>query len=332
MNCLKRMAAILLTMVLFFNFLPMDASAAEKEEILLGIGYVITSKLRLYHTADSDSEILDTATEGECVAVICETDDEDWYKVNFNLQEGYMLADCIVVESKLNTELGHGRVNSPIVYMRSGPGTEYSILQSGRRDQTYYILGIDNGWYRILNDNSTCYIRSDLMDLTEIPPENEASEEKPRFYCRGRIIDLPTFKECEPVQVAETGGYYAPVSGAGLLSIAAGYIGTPYVFGGTSPGGFDCSGLVYYALSKIGYPAARTAAGQYNMGYYVSRDELIPGDLVFFANTYTSGISHVGIYAGGGQFLHAPGDGQTVCYSSLSGYWSSHYYGARRLG
>ena len=86
-------------------------------------------------------------------------------------------------------------------------------------------------------------------------------------------------------------------------------------------------------LKQCGFSPYRTPADQWNQGSQISKDELQPGDIVFFANTYTSGLSHVGIYAGGGQFIHAPNSRSTVSYSDLtSGYWAEHYYGARRMG
>ena len=88
---------------------------------------------------------------------------------------------------------------------------------------------------------------------------------------------------------------------------------------------------MYYVLTQMGYPSARTASAQYGMGYNVDRSELQPGDLVFFEGTNGSGVTHVGIYSGGNQFLHAQKTGTTVGYGSLSGYWSDHFCGARRI-
>lgn len=325
----RKLLSLLTAAVLTVSCFSVPVHAASN--IVHGTGYVMTNKLRLYSKPSSTrGEVLDTASGGDQVIILEE--DEDWCRVSFNLQEGYMITSCLDISTEENVELGHGRVKPGVAYLRSGPGTEYSILSSGFKGQEYYILGLYNGWYKLLKDEATCYIRSDLMTLLEIPYENAASETEPQFFLRGETVGELTFEESEAVQVASAGGYYAPVSGGSLLSIAAQYVGTPYVFGGASPEGFDCSGLVFYALAQMNYPAPRTAAGQFGMGTPVELANLAPGDLVFFENTYTAGVSHVGIYAGGNTFLHAPKEGSTVSYSSLSGYWASHYCGARRLG
>lgn len=337
MRLLKRLTLILLATALFLCCLPVSVFAADDEIIMYGIGFVTMPYQCLYSEPTSDSDVLDVTSDNDCVVVISE-EGESWYKVIYNLQEGYIYADCLDVRTEVHAELGAGRVNSDIVYFRSGPGTEYSILSSGFRNKEYDIIGIFNGWYKILykkkNQDSyaTAYVRSDLLDLTGIPYQNDASDELPRFFYLGHEIGEVTYEESEQVAMADPGSYYVPVSGAYILAQAQNYLGTPYVFGGYSPEGFDCSGLIYYILTKTGYQCQRTAADQYNMGYSVSRDELQAGDLVFFENTYTSGISHVGVYAGNGKFIHAPGDGGSVCYASLSGYWANHYYGARRIG
>jgi cell wall-associated NlpC family hydrolase len=124
-------------------------------------------------------------------------------------------------------------------------------------------------------------------------------------------------------------------SGAGGGSIVANamkFVGYRYVFGGTSPAGFDCSGFVYYIHNRSGAPIGRGMWQQYNGGAHVSMSALQPGDTVFFANTYEPGLSHDGIYVGGGQFVHASDERTGVTVSSLySGYWQQHYVGATRL-
>ena len=111
-----------------------------------------------------------------------------------------------------------------------------------------------------------------------------------------------------------------------IADIAYNYLGVPYVWGGTSPSGFDCSGLVQYCCRQAGISVSRTSSSQYYDGTPVSRDNLQAGDLVFFG----SDLHHVGIYVGGGSFIHAPQTGDVVKVSSLSS--RSDYYGACRVG
>jgi peptidoglycan DL-endopeptidase CwlO len=112
----------------------------------------------------------------------------------------------------------------------------------------------------------------------------------------------------------------------GVVGIAMRYLGVPYVYGGASPAGFDCSGLIMYVFAQVGVSLPHNAAAQYGYGTPVDRSQLQPGDLVFF-----NGLGHAGIYVGGGSFIHAPHTGDVVKISSLSGWYSSTWVGARRL-
>jgi cell wall-associated NlpC family hydrolase len=112
----------------------------------------------------------------------------------------------------------------------------------------------------------------------------------------------------------------------GVVGVAMRYLGVPYVWGGSTPRGFDCSGLVMYAFAQIGISMPHSSYAQFAMGTPVSISQLQPGDLVFFA-----GASHVGIYIGGGQFIHAPHTGDVVKISSLTGWYSSEFAGGRRI-
>ncbi len=119
-----------------------------------------------------------------------------------------------------------------------------------------------------------------------------------------------------------------PSSYSGVVGVAMQYLGTPYVWAGASPGGFDCSGLVMYAYSQVGVSLPHSSYAMASVGTPVPKDQLEPGDIVFF-----DGDGHVGIYIGGGEFVHAPHTGTVVQVSSLdSGSYASGYDGARRVG
>jgi cell wall-associated NlpC family hydrolase len=119
-----------------------------------------------------------------------------------------------------------------------------------------------------------------------------------------------------------------PAHYTGAVAIALQYLGVPYVWGGASPAtGFDCSGFVMYVYAQLGVSLPHNAAAQYGYGTPVPRDQLQPGDLVFF-----DGLGHVGLYIGNGQFVHAPHTGDVVKISSLSDSWyAATYVGARRI-
>ena len=329
MKFTTRLISMVLAIILMFTTFSIGAFAAENE-IVHGIGFVNASALRLRSEPSTLSRTLDTAPKNDCVVVIAK--EGNWYKVNYNLQEGYMHEDYLNVLTRENAELGYGKVTGNAVNLRSGPSTSYRVVTVASQGAKCYIIGLNDGWYKVIYGNSICYIRSDYLELTEIPYENQASSNSPKFYRLGKSTGV-TPSAAALKGTVSSGTPAGSATSAQLVAEASKYLGTPYVYGGASPNGFDCSGFVYYVLKQFGYSPYRTPADQYRMGTSVSKANLQPGDIVFFAGTYGSGISHVGIYVGDGQFIHSPNSRSTVSYADLtSGYWAQHYYGARRMG
>ena len=130
----------------------------------------------------------------------------------------------------------------------------------------------------------------------------------------------------QTVQPPSGGGTAPPPSYGGVVGIAMRYLGVPYVWGGASPSGFDCSGFTMYVYAQVGVSLPHNAAAQFGYGSPVSRSQLQPGDLVFF-----DGLGHVGLYVGGGSFIHAPHTGDVVKISSLTGWYAATFVGGRRL-
>ena len=130
-----------------------------------------------------------------------------------------------------------------------------------------------------------------------------------------------------PVADGASGSSPPPATHGGVVGIAMQFLGVPYVWGGASPSGFDCSGFIMYVYAQVGISLPHNAAMQYGYGSPVSRDQLEAGDIVFF-----DGLGHNGLYIGGGSFIHSPHTGDVVKISSLSDSWyASTFVGARRL-
>lgn len=280
--------------------LTVDASAIE---LKTGIGIVEVGGLRLRAKPNTDAEILANASKGDNVVIICEVD--GWYLVDYNLIIGYMSKDYITFKEKENVELGYGVVESGSVNLREKPDVNSSSLATLDMGETAYIIGLNCGWYKVQYEGSTGYIRSDLLALTEAPKYNSQTD----------LGEAPV----------------VTTVGQQLVAYAQEFLGTPYVWGGTTTKGFDCSGFTQYVFKQFGYSLKRTAANQLTCGTTVTGD-LQVGDLVFFKNTYstTAAASHVGIYMGNNMFIHAANGGVKI--TSLDHeYYAPRYIGAQRI-
>lgn len=319
MNYTKRFLSLVLVLTVLVGILAMSTNASD--EIGDAIGVVNASGLRLRSKPTTSSSVVATAYRNDYVVIL--DAEGEWYRVIYNLQEGYMHRDYLIVKERENVELGYGKVNAYRVNMRSKPNTSSSTVSQLTAGEKAYIIGFNCGWYKVRYDGQVGYIRSDLLDLTEIPYENSGSSNSPKYFRGG-----------DPISGSSPSNRDTSSSSAGdaIVAKAKQYLGVPYVWGGTSPSGFDCSGFTQYVMRACGYSINRTATDQLSNGTRVSYSDLKPGDLVFFERTYNTSApaSHVGIYIGGGQFIHA--GTSCVAIGDLSNsYYSTRYVGARRV-
>ena len=324
----KKEICLILTGMLLFCLLPLGAAAQEAG--IRGIAFVNYETLRLREEPNTNSKELAKAQRNE-VVLILNKEKGGWYRVSYNLQEGYMLGGYLRILTKENAELGYGQVipEETVLYTQPDPQSEElcGLVQNDR----CYTIGVNDGWYKVIFGEGIGYIPSPLLELTEVPYENAASSVSPKFFVEGLSTGIaPSAQALSGQKPLKASG--EPVTGADILAETEQYLGIRYVHGGESPKGFDCSGLIYYVLRTLGYSAPRSVAAQARMGTPVGNDLLQPGDLVFFATLGGKTPTHVGIYAGDGQFLHAPNSRSKVSYGDLtSGYWLKCYIGARRL-
>lgn len=208
-----------------------------------------------------------------------------------------MMLSCIIASADTGVVTPADGLNH-----RSGPGTEYSVLQAFPKGTILNIEGVENGWVKCTYNSKTGYVSAQFLNIRKDTNTDRSGSAVLRSGSKGQEV----------------------------VDYAAQFLGTPYVYGGTSPSGFDCSGLVYYTYKQLGYTLNRTAAGQSLNGIAVSKADLQPGDIILFGSG--SGINHAGIYAGNGTFIHSPQTGDVVKYTDLnSGYYANRFVCARRI-
>jgi cell wall-associated NlpC family hydrolase len=276
--------------------LAVSAMAAEGD-IAVRAGVTTGSSLRLRAEASTSSSILTTLNKDITLAVL-DQPVLGWYKVAYAGKIGFVSTDYVALDED-NIFETYGRVSADAVNVRTDTSTESDTLGTISGGSIVTVNGLLRGWYDVTCESGTRgYIRSDFVDLI-----SSASS----------------------------------ANGSSVVALAQQYLGTRYVYGGAAPGAFDCSGYTMYIMKQFGYNLPHTATGQWQSGYgtKVSYAEMMPGDLVFFCDPSRSlgkACSHVGIYVGNGQFIHASSSKNGVIYSDLtSGYYHNYFVGAIRM-
>lgn len=184
----------------------------------------------------------------------------------------------------------------------------------------------------VLNDGSEVYSLPTDFVYGYIKPTPSPTP-KPTPVPTAAPTPVPTpVPTAAPVQTPKPQTAASNPKAQSIISMAESFLGTPYLWGGTTPAGFDCSGFVQYVYNHNGYNITRTTYTQWdNDGVFVSRDELQPGDLIYFG-TEANSPSHVGMYVGNGEMIHAPHTGDVIKYANItSGYYYNNFMGAKRM-
>ena len=205
-----------------------------------------------------------------------------------------------------------GAVDASSLNVRVAPSMQAGVMGQLYSGQKMNIITKTGGeWFKIEFEGGIGYVHADYVV--------DSRAGTPVVYDKTADMSIQSAEGTEKGQL--------------VVATASKYLGIPYVYGGSTPSGFDCSGLVQYVFRELGVSLNRVAADQTAHGTPVTRENLKPGDIVFFHNTnkYTR-INHVGIYVGNGNFIHAPQTGDVVKITTLqSGYYAGTFVTARRI-
>ena len=268
----------------------------------------------LYLRESPGGEIITTLPQNTMVAVL--NNSSSWYKVVANGKEGYVSSEFLTGSLTTDFSLGSAKiVCDTSVNFRSQPNTSSSVLASLRNGTVVSVTGVQGGRFKVTYNGQKGYVHPDYLSFSNVQGSGSTGSS-------GSSSITP------PSNSVSYNG--SSEKRAAVLEYAAQFLGTPYVYGGSTPSGFDCSGFTSYVFKNTVGSIPRVAQAQFDATTRVSMDELLPGDLVFFGSSASS-ISHVGIYVGNNQFIHSPHTGDVVKYDSLTGSYASRFQGGGRV-
>lgn len=260
---------------------------------------VTGSSVNLRKEPNTDSAVVGKVVEGDNLIVLETSADMQWYKIQFGDIEGFVFAELVTED--INQIKGTGKVNDTVNF-RSEPTTDAAILSKLAPGTSVTVLDTQNEWYKVLCNDQEGWVVARCVDRV-----------------------TPTTSRSGNGSVASR-----------VVELAKAQLGKKYVWGATGPNSFDCSGLMQYIFGKVGVTLNRVSYDQATQGIKVAKANLVPGDLVFFSGINSSSgsskISHVGLYIGGNEFIHAANSKRGVVKDRLDdSYYSTHYVTARRV-
>ena len=295
------------------------------------VGRVLEKDIPLFFDPTEESNVYILLPLDAIVSVM--EDLGDWFRVSYNDCTGFIPPEYIELLKYGEAFETYGVVDAEEMSLLKDADGSSEVLATLKDGDRVEVTGLDNGYFAVKSGDKTGYVTGDDLDLTM---EKEAPAPKVTAKTSAKKTTTVAAENDTTEDAAEGSTDDTIVSsgsGSDIVSFAMQYLGTPYAYGGTGSGGFDCSGFTMHVFSNFGVSLAHGATPQLNNGYAVSQSELQPGDLVFFFGTYntSSAASHVGIYIGGGQFIHASSSRGVIISSLSESYYANRYLAARRV-
>lgn len=274
------------------------------------IGTINVDNVNFREDPSENANVLLILSHGQEVTVL--EREGDWCKVSCEGQIGYIKSSR-VSSCGLPLDCTEGRIIGGVGEIKATPSDDGELVTYIYEGTSVNIISMDSGWYFVSCGTANGYIRADF-----IKADSDAPDEI--FTTAAKATDQSNWGEMVVAKAME-------------------YLGVRYVYGGATPSGFDCSGFAMYVYGLMGETIPHSATSQWEtVGTAVSREDLQPGDLVFFRDPAISkgkSCSHVGIYIGNGDFIHAASgssSGRQVRISNLSeSYYDGYYKGAKRI-
>ncbi len=276
--------------------------------VSIGGGIVNGTDLNFRSEPSTSAPTLGTATTGD--TVIITGIEGEWYSVIFKGQDGYMFAQFVSPTLSIDLADASATINSDAVRIRESASYTGEIMAYVNKDTPVTVIGVNDCWYKVRTAlDRVGYVFCDYVT----------------FDAQAAAADIPLQPTRSAAAAAEQ------TEGERIVEFAKQYMGTPYVYGGASPSGFDCSGFVSYVLKNCGYDPTRTSYTLYDQYTHIEKSELQVGDLVFFSSYSSWGAAHVGIYIGDNEFIHSSSGSGYVKINNLDdSYYALHYKGAGR--
>lgn len=295
----------------------------------IGIGKVTGDDVNVREDPQIDAGSITQLAKGTEVKILDRAG--KWYKISFgDGSQGWVFNDFISLKS-VDGVIGTGVISGTQVNFRTSPDTSSDSIRALNKGEKVTVLKRSGEWYKVQTDNDiTGWVHKSLVDARLVQGTSRGKTQE-RVQAPG---DGKDSKSEEKSVKTENNGVSQDGAREKIAAYAKKFLGTEYVWGGTSPDGFDCSGFVSYVLGHFGVDLYRTSRTQVQEGKHVNKSELKPGDLVFFdtAGRNNGKINHVGIYIGDGRFIHSSSGQDKVSINDFNeGFYAGAYVTARNV-